>query len=484
MKHPLIAAATVAAALPWLAGCGQFSPGRAASVATGYVSHQLCSAVFVAGLAPEAYLRDAIEPVGGSVSGLFSHQVDREHGEVRASLAGMAESRAIYRPPYGCVNATGTTWSGQPMTSSSTSVAAETIQDQPPLLSLSAGPDPVRTTDPALTAALGHAFDEQASAPYRHTKAVVVIHRGRIVAERYADGVGIATPLPGWSATKSMTNALAGILVRQGRLDIKAPAPIAAWADPADPRHSITPDQLLRMTSGLDAGQSLHDVSPFDPAARMLFVEHDMAAFAGRALLAHAPGAHWNYTDENTILLSRIVRDAAGGDPAATLAFIRRELFDKLGMQYAVVEFDGDGTPIGGSHLWASARDWARLGMLYLHDGMVGGERMLPPGWVDYSARETPGSEDYGYAAGFWTNRGNGAGARYRIDAGMPADAFMARGSYGQYVVIVPSQELVIARLGPAWTPRDDMDTVARLTREVIAALAARAGSSADPPGS
>jgi CubicO group peptidase (beta-lactamase class C family) len=271
-----------------------------------------------------------------------------------------------------------------------------------------------------------------------------------------------------------MTNALLGILVQQGQLDMAAPAPITAWADPQDPRHAITPDQLLRMTSGLDAGQTLHDVSPFDPAAQMLFVEHDMAAFAARAPLAHAPGTHWSYTDPNTLLLSHIVRDLAGGDAASTYAFAHRELFDKLGMQHATLEFDAAGTPIGSSHLWAPARDWARLGLLYLHDGVVGGERILPLGWVEASARQTPGAEYVGYGAGFWTNRGDGDGARYRIAAGMPADAFMARGSYGQYVVIVPSQQLVLVRLGPAWTARDDMDEVARLTRDVIQALSSR----------
>jgi CubicO group peptidase (beta-lactamase class C family) len=329
----------------------------------------------------------------------------------------------------------------------------------------------VEPADPRLRAALDRAFEESPSGPRRNTHAVVVMQRERIVAERYADGIGIDTPLAGWSATKSATNALLGILVRQGRLDMHAPAPIAAWADTADPRHAITPDQLLRMNSGLDAGQSLHDVSAFDPAARMLFVEPDMAAFAASRPLAHAPGAHWNYTDPNTLLLSRIVRDLAGGSPESTRAFIQRELFDKLGMQHATLEFDASGTPIGSSHLWASARDWARLGLLYLNDGIVGGERLLPEGWVAYSAAQTPGAEYVGYGAGFWTNRGSGYGASYRTAAGMPADAFMARGSYGQYVVIVPSHQLVIVRLGPAWTARDDMDTVARLTREAIAAL-------------
>jgi CubicO group peptidase (beta-lactamase class C family) len=465
MKHLPLAALLVTA--PLLGACGHLSPQRAALVASGYVSHQLCSAVFVGGQDPERVYREAIEPMAGLLAPLMRHRVDRDHAEVRASVAGIAESRAVYRPPYGCVNATG-------LSLPSVGAAAAFDTAAPALLAPIAGPAPVETADPALKQALDRAFEETPRPPHRHTQAVVIVHQDRIVAERYAPGIGVDTALPGWSATKSVTNALLGILVRQGRLDMNAPAPIAAWADPGDPRHAITPDQLLRMTSGLDIGQTLHDVSPFDPAAQMLFVEHDMAGFAERAPLTQAPGTHWNYTDPNTLLLSRIVRDAAGGDAASTRAFVQRELFDKLGMQHATLEFDAAGTPIGASHLWAPARDWARLGLLYLHDGVVGNERLLPPGWVDASARETPGAEAVGYGAGFWTNRGDGAGARYRIAAGMPADAFMARGAQGQYVVIVPSHQLVVVRLGPAWTPRDDMDAVAGLTRAAIGALPAR----------
>ena len=461
---PLPLAAALALA-PLLSACGNLSLGRAASVATGYVSHQLCSAVFVAGQEPQRTYHEAIEPLAGPFAFLMHYEVDRDRAEVRASVAGMAESRAVHRPPFGCVNATGTalTAATVPLTS---------LVSAPALLASIAGPEVVQAADPALVQALDHAFEEAPQGARRHTQAVVVVHHDRIVAERYAAGVGVDTPLPGWSATKSATNALLGILVRQGRLDMNAPAPIAAWADARDPRHAITPDQLLRMTSGLDAGQTLYNVSAFDAAARMLFIEHDMAAFAANAPLAHAPGTHWNYTDPNTLLLSRIVHDMAGGDAATTYAFAHRELFDKLGMQHATLEFDAAGTPIGSSHLWAPARDWARLGLLYLHDGVVGGERILPEGWVEYSARQTPGAEYIGYGAGFWTNRGTGYGAGYRTAGGIPADAFMARGSHGQYVLIVPSQQLVIVRLGPAWTPRDDMDVVAQLTREVIAAFA------------
>ena len=448
-----------------LAGCGHLSPRSAALVSTGYVSHQLCSAVFVAGRDPERYYRDAIEPMAGPLASLVSFTVDRDRAEVRAQVAGLAESRAIYRPVFGCVNATG----GLP--ASIAFAAAEPAM--PALLADIAGPTPVETTDPALKAALDHAFEETAQPPHRNTQAVVVVHKDRIIAERYASDVGVDTPLTGWSATKSVTNALIGILVRQGRLDVNAPAPIAAWAAPLDPRRLITIDQLLRMTSGLDMGQSLTAsfATAFDPTAQMIFVEADTAGVAEHAALAYAPGTVWNYTNANTQLLSRIVRERAGGSEQATYTFAHRELFDKLGMRHVTLEFDAAGTPLGASHMWAPARDWARFGLLYLHDGVVGGERILPSGWVDYSAAPTGGSEIYGYGAGFWTNRGNGSGARYRITGGMPTDAFMARGSNGQYVVIVPSADLVIVRLGPAWTSRDDMAAVNRLTSEVVDAL-------------
>ena len=464
MKRLALTAATSLAAL-LLTGCGHLTPRRAALVSTGYVSHQLCSAVFIAARDPERYYRDAIEPLAGPLAFLVSYTVDRDLAEVHATVAGLAESRAVYRPMFGCVNATG----GMP--ANIATAAAEPAASA--LLADIAGPTLVQTADPALKAALDHVFEETAQPPHRNTQAVVVVHKGRIIAERYASDVGIDTPLTGWSATKSVINALIGILVRQGRLDVNAPAPVEAWANPRDPRRAITIDQLLRMTSGLEMGQSLTAglATAFDPAAQMIFVEADTARVAERAELVHAPRTVWNYTNANTQLLSRIVGERAGNSAQATYAFAHRELFDKLGMRHVTLEFDSAGTPIGASHMWAPARDWARFGLLFLHDGVVEGQRILPSGWADYSAAPTRGSEDYGYGAGFWTNRGDGSGARYRIAGGMPADSYMARGSHGQYVVIVPSADLVIVRLGPAWTPRDDMAAVNRLTREVVDAL-------------
>jgi CubicO group peptidase (beta-lactamase class C family) len=199
-----------------------------------------------------------------------------------------------------------------------------------------------------------------------------------------------------------VTNALIGILVREGKVKLDAPAPLSAWSA-GDPRSQITLDHLLRMTSGLDIGQSLTAdwTSAFDPSSQMNFDMPDMAGFAEQAPLKNAPGNSWKYTNGNTMLLSRIIRDQAGGDAVSVLRFAHRELFDKLGMQHVTLEFDNADTPIGSSHMWASARDWARFGLLYLNDGVIGGERILPEGWVEYSTRPTRGSEAFGYGAGF-----------------------------------------------------------------------------------
>ncbi len=181
------------------------------------------------------------------------------------------------------------------------------------------------------------------------------------------------------------------------------------------------------------------------------------------------PGTAWNYHDGNYLILSRVIRDAVGGRAADVMQFARRELFDPLGMRNVALEFDATGTPEGSSQMFAAARDWARFGLLYLNDGVVGGCRILPEGWVRASASLTPGAWA-GMGAGFWTNLGDSKGSRFRTGLGMPRDAFYASGVLGQYVIIVPSQRLVIARFGVSGN-QHDIEGVSRLVADVIAAL-------------
>ena len=459
----------IGAATAALVSCN--GPTRVAGVPVHFTSHQLCSATFVAGLDATQFYNEAIKPKLGPVGALLRYEVDRERQEVRAHLAGLVHSRAVHDGPFGCrvlhPGREARFFQGE-------------AEERAPLVvspSSIAGPGIVAPANDNLSEALDHAFAEADSGPRRFTKAVVVLHRGRIVGERYAHGITPATPLIGWSMTKSVTNALLGILVRHGILDVHKPAAIAEWSAPSDPRRAVTADQLLRMVSGIGCGQSLKTgfTTLFDADTQMEFDMADQSAFAANASLRARPGAEWRYTNCNYVLLSRMIRDAAGGDAKSARSFIQRELFAPLGFEHATLEYDSAGVPLGTIHLWASARDWARFGLLYLQDGVAeSGQRLLPEGWVGYSAELTPQSaEEYGYGAGFWTQRGNSAAARQRIAAGFPADSFMAIGSQGQYTIVIPSHELVIVKIGWAYTPHDDHVAVERLVRETIAALQA-----------
>jgi CubicO group peptidase (beta-lactamase class C family) len=440
-------------------------------VATGFVANILCSETFVSDLDPERAFAETTEamPGTGLITWAMDYKIDRAAKDVTVTLFGLGRSHAVYREGLGCYLAlSGAVADG--------SLPPPDGKVQPALLPEIAGPSLVAPATPQLEAALDRAFAEGEAPPFRRTRAVVVVKDGRTAAERYADGYGIDTPILGFSATKSVISALIGILVRKGTLTLDRPVPVAAWQAPGDPRGAITIDQLLRHTAGLALGSSLQAslASALEPVNRMKFMEGDKAAYAETIGLETAPGTAWNYHDGNTIILSHLIRDAAGGKPADVLRFARTELFEPLGMRHVTLEFDEAGTPEGSSQMLAPARDWARFGLLYLNDGVVGGRRILPEGWVNYSASPTKNAW-VGYGAGFWTNRGEGFGAAYRIEHGWPRDAFFAKGSIGQYVIVIPSERLVIVRLGrsPNWPPEGD--GVFDLVRDVVAATGGKA---------
>ena len=432
-------------------------------VATGFIADTLCSEIFVSGLDPKRDLAETTDamPGAGLLTWAMNFQVDRARKDVTVSLFGIGRSHAVYREGLGC-----TLEHGQGLTD----VALPQDDKQPALLPEIAGPGLVAPQSEALAAALDRAFTEPAQPPYRHTRAIVVMKNGRIIAERYADGIGPETQLLGFSMTKSAISALTGILVRQGKLKLDGPAPIAAWQNPDDPRHAITVDQLLRHTAGIGLGSSLEAKlgSVLEPVNTMKYAEDDMAGFAERAPLATAPGTTWNYHDGNFIILAHLLRNAAGGKPADALAFARRELFAPLGMHHVTLQLDASGTIEGSGEMMASARDWARLGQLYLNDGVAGGRRILPEGWVNYSATATLNAW-VGIGAGFWTNQGDSFGAKFRVNHGWPRDAFFAKGTIGQYTIVVPSEKLVIVRLGRSLNWPQEVDGVFDLVRDVVA---------------
>lgn len=416
---------------------GIFAVGWILPTATGYVARNACSAVFVADRDPAQIAAEDLAP-----QSFVSFAVDRERQRVRASVLGLAARTAVYRPGLGCVLAV--------------DADPELLRAQgfePPRAAASDAPWPAGDGDgaapdapgldrAALDAAVAAAFDEPNPESPRRTRAVVVIHDGVLVAERYAAGFDKHTPQLGWSMSKSVTNALVGVLVGRGVLDVKAPAPVPAWA--GDPRQAVTLDQLLRMSSGLEFEERYGMLAD---ATHMLFEVDDAAGFALAKPLAHPPDTVYSYSSATSNIISWIVRRRFS-DQGQYLRFPHEALFAPLGMRSAVFETDADGTLLGSSFVYASARDWARFGQLYLQDGVWNGARVLPAGWVDYSRTPTPTSADGEYAAHFWANAGKPGDPGARRLPHLPVDAYQASGFQGQAVLIVPSRRAVIVRLG------------------------------------
>jgi CubicO group peptidase (beta-lactamase class C family) len=431
-------------------------PDRALQVATANVAQTLCAYVFVSGQAPERAFAENIAPLPGMhvLRRGLHYAVDAKQRKVTANWHGRFASEATWYPDYGC--GLPTTTPDAATLKAARAVASDTLPVDDPL---------VTSTDPVLNDALARAFAEPASGPRRHVHAIVVMHDGHVIAERYAAGFDPQTPQLGYSMSKSVVNALLGILVRQGHLDMTMRAPVAAWQNPDDPRHSITLEQLSRMTSGLDLTE---DDSGFDPVSDMLFLHRDMAAFAASARLEVPPGTRWDYTSGNTLILAGVLRDKVPGGAAGMIRFAHRELFGPLGMRQVLMEFVGAQTLVGSTRIYASARDWGRFGQLYLDDGVVDGQRILPAGWAAEASRQTL---DAIYGSGFWTNTGTAADGSHII-AGMPGDAYFASGMNGQRILIVPSHRLVIVRLGSTLDPPNfDMRGLVRLVNDVIATL-------------
>jgi CubicO group peptidase (beta-lactamase class C family) len=247
---------------------------------------------------------------------------------------------------------------------------------------------------------------------------------------------------------KSFTNALVGIQVRRGAMDVDAPADVPAWRGAGDPREAITPRHMLHMSSGLANGDS-DGTDSSSVLSRMLFGDRTdrMAAFAADVELAHRPGDFWAYSTATSVVLADLIGRQLGGGREEMLAFMRRELLSPTGMTSAVPEFDAAGSFVGGAHIHCTARDYARFGLLYLRDGVWDGRRILPEGWVDFTRTRAPAANNGNYAAHFWLSDPP-VGDQFPSLVGAPPSTFSANGNDGQFVIVVPSHDLVVVRLG------------------------------------
>ena len=282
---------------------------------------------------------------------------------------------------------------------------------------------------------------------YGATYAAMLVVAGEVVTERYGNAlphwegeptpVVRSTPLLSWSMAKSILHAAVGVLVGQGRVDVHAPAPVAAWQGADDPRREITVDHLLAMRDGLDFVEDYVDGERSD-VIQMLFGSgtDDVAAFAIDRPLAHPPGSTFNYSSGTSNIVAKIVTDALGGTEDAMRRFLTKAIFEPLGMVTADPRFDATGTWIASSYVYATARDFARFGELYLADGVWAGRRILPEGWVSYGTApfSVDASDGREYGHHWWA----------RPELG----TFSANGHEGQSIVVAPDVGAVLVRLG------------------------------------
>jgi CubicO group peptidase (beta-lactamase class C family) len=427
---------------------------QALSIGTGYAAKYVCSSVFISERDPGAVFKDDIRPVDKTLTRIIDVEVDYNHKAVTARALGLLKSKAIYRQGCGCtlvVGATEEELRKQPLPA----FTPRRLPENQPWPGGEAGPEKTRPAgldDAKLRQAIDRHFAEPGPEKKKCTRAVVVVYDGRLVAERYAPGFHKNLPLLGWSMAKSVTNAVLGIMVQKGMIDVRKPAPVPEWNTSGDPRRAITVDQLLRMSSGL-AFEEIY--KPLHGVTTMLYGSRDFGAFAAGQPLETQPDRKWHYSSGTANLLARLIRQTLEAAGQNSLSFIHRELFDRLGMTSAVFECDPSGTFVGSSYLIATPRDWARFGLLYLRDGIWQGQRVLPEGWVTYSSTPTPLASRGQYGALFWLNAGSASNPADRIWPRLPADAFFADGYHGQRVVIIPSRKLVVVRFGLTPNPAD-----------------------------
>lgn len=474
------AAAALALAIPCLlAGAqeGGSTETMEASLAAGWKATFTCSGLFVAGQTLPEIERNELSGIYQDFQREYDKlppaTVDQTRKLVSVTYAaGMPPRIAAFRPGYGCTQLPAgagedalaflprfSSWPVAPMQDRGSAIGSN--------VKIELKIEEAERLDPAVSAA----FDEMTYGSGTRTASVIVVRDGQIVAERYDRGIDHETPMRTWSVAKSITATLLGVARRQGMIDLDYPAVIEAWNQGADPRRKITLRNLMHMASGLDSGDNGSRTD------RLYFGGGRVTDQAARNVLEAAPGTRFKYANNDTLIAMRALREAMKDDTA----FHRlpyEKLLHKIGAMHTTLEIDWNGDFISSSQVWATGRDLARIGQLYLQDGMWGAERLLPEDWAAFVSKPAPSqpAEGAGYGAQFWlmNNVSN-----------VPAGTYYAAGNRGQYIVIIPSLNTVIVRQGfdVIGGARFDMD---RFTGDVVAALqaadATRAAEAATGP--
>jgi CubicO group peptidase (beta-lactamase class C family) len=431
---------------------------------TGYEAQTLCSAVFISGRDPKSLDESEFRGLNPLLR-LVTNRVDRARLEVTSTFLGLGSQKSVFRPGLGCTLAD-LDADLPPAPSALTTPRTEALD------AIDEGVSPLspRAEARSLEAAVNRAFDETDPKDPLHTRALLVIYKGKTIAERYAPGITKDMPLAGYSMAKSIIGALTGILIERKLLSLKQPAPVPLWRTPGDPRGAITIEHLLGMTTGLQWSEDNGD--PRSDVLLMAYHSRDIAEFAASKPLAAQPGSQFAYSSGTTNILSHVLLTAMHNDRSAYLSLPRTAIFDPAGMTSALMPPDASGTLFGSTEAYATARDWARLGEIYLHDGERNGIQIFPKGWVAYAGMPQSASQARGYGAHIWVNKGTPGQPDTRPFPSLPEDLMRIEGAFGQVIVVIPSKDLIIVRLGDTrhWTSARLVDLVS----SVIGAIQAK----------
>ncbi|KAB2659105.1 serine hydrolase [Brucella tritici] len=426
--------AIVLGAILWLT----VRPPELLRVGTGYAAKIICSNVFVAGRDADSVLADDVQAPGNPLLRFLNASLDKNNSSVTVRIFGFfAPSTATYRPALGCAN----------------------IQKDDLRVEIPTGPqvpaEPIRIeADPAVQAVIE---DQALAGP--GMRAIAVIRDGKLIAENYGPGFNADTPLLGWSMTKSVIATLIGMRIAEGRMSLESTALLPEWK--SDERAKISLANLMAMNSGLRFDE---DYGTVTDVTRMLYLEPDMAGFAASLPLEAAPGTKFNYSSGTANILSELFMDSFNSREEA-LAYPRLALFGPLGMSSTILETDASGVFAGSSYMYATARDWARLGAFLADGGNLYGKPVLPADYISFMRTPRPESDGRYGSAQVWLQI---SGVKAGVD-GIPEDAFWMSGHDGQSVMIVPSMHLAVVRLG--LTPSRVRYNVQHLNAKIIEAV-------------
>ncbi len=404
-------------------------------IITAFAAKGMCSSVFLANKTPG---RTEAEDLSFFPINLAKNSVDYNEKSVTSTVFGLAKRKAIFRKGHGAVivlNTPAEELLKSEFNIPSPGYAQDTLPW--PKGDIVADTLPEGVDFKRLQALLDTCIDKPGEAPYKKTLGIAIVYKNQLIAERYLHGYNYKTLFHGWSMTKSVTGAWAGILAARGKLDRNKPVSVEQWK--SDERKSISLKNVMQMCTGLDWYENYFTISD---ATVMLMQSEDMLAAVIDNPLKYPPGTHWNYSSGDANLLSGIIRKTINDDKKYHSS-IYEDLLYPAGMLNTRVETDASGLFVASSYSYGSTRDWARFGLLFLNDGIFAGDTILPVEWIDFM--KSPATPSGGrYAGTFWLKESNPENAL--SDA--PEDIFFADGFLGQRVYIIPSKNLVVARMG------------------------------------